>query len=50
MKKVDLIKLLENVPEDGEILLDELSSDGFPNFKRIKDIQYDEYLKAWKII
>ena len=49
VKKEMLLKLLEQIPCDKEIFLNELSSEGSPNLKLIRDIRYDETLEAWLI-
>jgi len=49
MKKEMLLKLLDPIPCDKEIYLNELSSEGVPNLKVIRDIRYDETLESWLI-
>jgi hypothetical protein len=49
VKKEMLLKLLDPIPCDKEIFLNELSSEGSPNLKLIRSVRYDETLEAWLI-
>lgn len=49
MKKEELIKLIEQLPEGVFVGLSEVSFDGVPNFKLIEKIEYEEYNNVYLI-
>lgn len=50
MLKEQLIKLIqEQVPDGESVVLSEVSYDGTPNFRNIKEIEYEGYNKVYII-
>lgn len=49
MKKEELLNLIEQLPNDCRIVLNEDSFDGTPNYKRIEKIEYEEYNDVYMI-
>ena len=43
LKKEELLRLIEQLPDEAFITLEEVSFDGTPNFKRISKIEHEEY-------
>ncbi|MER2057236.1 MAG: hypothetical protein ABTA16_00350 [Niallia sp.] len=49
MKKEKLLELINQLPDNSYIVLNEVSFDGTPNFKPIEKIEYEDYNKVYII-
>jgi len=49
LKKEELLKLLEQIPNDAEIGINEISLEGQSLYKAIEDVRYDSLKNVWII-
>lgn len=49
MKKEELLKLIDKLPDNAEVVMNKQSYDGWPNFKRITQIIYEKSINSYII-